>query len=85
MIELVLAPATETLQKKVDTAGEAGSYDFAFIDADKPSYDSYYELCLKLLRPGGMIAFDNTLYKGRGCVVVLPTFRIYFLFFSVLK
>eukprot|EP00088_Acartia_fossae_P063086 TRINITY_DN7667_c0_g1_i2.p1 TRINITY_DN7667_c0_g1~~TRINITY_DN7667_c0_g1_i2.p1 ORF type:complete len:233 (+),score=52.57 TRINITY_DN7667_c0_g1_i2:99-797(+) len=64
-IELVLAPATETLQKKLDTAGEAGSYDFAFIDADKPSYDSYYELCLKLLRPGGMIAFDNTLYKGR--------------------
>ena len=43
---------TETLQSLID-AGEAGSYDFAFIDADKLGYDSYYELCLQLLRSGG--------------------------------
>ena len=40
-------------------AGEAGSYDFAFIDADKPNYAVYYEQCLKLVRTGGIIAIDN--------------------------
>ncbi len=62
-IELVLAPARETLDARL-AAGEAGSYDFAFIDADKTAYLNYYERLLKLLRPGGLIAVDNTLWHG---------------------
>lgn len=62
-IELVIAPANETLDARL-AAGEAGKYDFAFIDADKANYDGYYERCLKLVRPGGLIAFDNTLWGG---------------------
>jgi len=62
-IELVLAPATQTLDARL-AAGEAGGYDFAFIDADKAGYDAYYERCLRLVRPGGVIAFDNTLWGG---------------------
>ena len=64
MIDLHIAPATETLQKLIDD-GAAGSYDFAFIDADKPGYDAYYEACLELLRPGGLIAIDNVLWSGK--------------------
>ena len=60
-ITLVLAPAEQTLQARL---GEAGSYDFAFIDADKTGYDSYYESCLKLVRAGGLIAIDNVLWNG---------------------
>jgi predicted O-methyltransferase YrrM len=63
-IELKLQPAVRTLEQLL-AAGEAGRYDFAFIDADKPAYDTYYELLLKLLRPGGLIALDNTLWSGR--------------------
>lgn len=59
-IDLVIAPALQTLDARL-TAGEAGTYDFAFVDADKPAYAAYYERLLKLLRPGGLIAFDNTL------------------------
>lgn len=62
-IELRIAPAIETLQAKID-AGEAGSYDIAFIDADKSSYDAYYEACLVLLRQGGVILIDNVLWGG---------------------
>jgi caffeoyl-CoA O-methyltransferase len=63
-IELVLEPALLTLDARLAT-GEAGRYDFAFIDADKSNYDDYYERCLRLLRSGGLIAFDNVLWSGR--------------------
>ena len=62
-IKLEIAPATDTLSSLV-SRGEKDSFDFAFIDADKEGYDSYYELCLQLLRKGGIIAFDNTLWDG---------------------
>lgn len=63
-IELKLAPATETLDVRLQ-AGEAGSYDLAFIDADKANYTQYYERILKLLRPGGLVLVDNVLWSGR--------------------
>ena len=62
-IELVIAPAVQTLDARI-AAGELGRYDFAFIDADKSGYDVYYERCLRLVRQGGLIAFDNTLWSG---------------------
>lgn len=62
-IELVLAPAAQTLAARI-AAGEAQTYDFAFIDADKTGYDGYYEQCLQLLRAGGLIAIDNVLRGG---------------------
>ncbi len=63
-IELRLATALETLER-VRAAGAAGTYDFAFIDADKENYVGYYERVLELLRPGGLIVVDNTLWSGR--------------------
>lgn len=63
-IDLRLAPATETLTNLLAEHGE-GAFDFAFIDADKSNYDDYYELCLQLIRVGGLIAIDNVLWGGR--------------------
>ena len=62
-IELRLAPALRTLDDLLRK--EKGKYDFAFIDADKANYQNYFERCLKLLRSGGLIAIDNTLWSGR--------------------
>jgi caffeoyl-CoA O-methyltransferase len=70
-IELVLGPALATLEARL-ARGESGSYDFAFIDADKASYNSYYELSLQLVRQGGLIAIDNVLWSGRVAQPVDP-------------
>ncbi len=63
-IDLRLAPAADTLQALI-AGGEAGTFDFALIDADKENYGRYYELCLELLRAGGLVAIDNVLWQGR--------------------
>ncbi len=63
-IDLHIAPAADTLDRLL-ADGEEATYDFAFVDADKTGYDGYYERLLKLVRPGGLIAFDNTLWDGK--------------------
>src|SRR5690606_21984333 len=63
-IDLRLAPALETLGALL-ADGQAETFDFAFIDADKESYDAYYERTLQLVRPGGLILLDNMLWSGR--------------------
>lgn len=62
-IELHIAPALETLDKLIDQ-GQAGRVDMGFIDADKVEYPDYYERLLRLLRPGGLVVIDNTLWDG---------------------
>lgn len=62
-MELKLGPAAELLQAMLDK-GARGKIDFAFIDADKTNYETYYELALQMLRPGGLIAIDNVLWGG---------------------
>src|SRR5699024_7640901 len=62
-IDLRIAPAKDSLAAMLK-AGEAGSFDFAFIDADKAGYPDYYEAALELLRPGGLIALDNAVRGG---------------------
>jgi caffeoyl-CoA O-methyltransferase len=70
-IDLRLGQALETLEGLLGS-GFTGVFDMAFIDADKVNYQNYFECCLELLRPGGLIAVDNTLWYGR---VIDPTFE----------
>jgi O-methyltransferase len=60
-VEVRVGPAAQTLRA---LQSEGASFDLAFVDADKESYDVYYEACLALLRPGGLIALDNALWSG---------------------
>jgi caffeoyl-CoA O-methyltransferase len=63
-IDLRLGEGHDTLDRMI-ASGESGNYDMTFIDADKTGYPGYYERCLRLLRPGGVIALDNMLSRGR--------------------
>jgi predicted O-methyltransferase YrrM len=62
-IDLRIAPALDTLRELRD-GGQAGTFDMAFVDADKTNYPEYFERCLELVRPGGLLLFDNTLWGG---------------------
>jgi predicted O-methyltransferase YrrM len=63
-VDLRIGPAADTLDGLL-ADGEEATYDFAFVDADKAGYDGYYERLLRLVRPGGLIALDNTLWSGK--------------------
>lgn len=62
-IDLRIGPALETLDNLLEN-GEQATFDMAFVDADKENYLNYYERCLRLVRPGGLILFDNVLWNG---------------------
>ncbi len=62
-VDLRIGPALDTLQQLRNTM--EGTFDFAFIDADKINYQAYFDHCVKLVRPGGLIAVDNVLWSGR--------------------
>lgn len=62
-IDLRIGPASHSLDDMI--AAQEGPFDFAFVDADKPGYDAYYERVLRLVRPGGLIALDNMLLSGK--------------------
>jgi len=64
-IDVRIAPALESLDKILATEGEAGTFDFAYVDADKPNYPNYLPRLVELLRPGGFIMMDNTLWSGK--------------------
>lgn len=68
-VSLRLAPALSTLEA-LRAEGQEGTFDFAFLDADKANYGRYYDHALALLRPGGLLAVDNTLWGGRVAAVV---------------
>jgi caffeoyl-CoA O-methyltransferase len=61
-IDLRIGPGVDALDSMIEA--KEGPFDFAFIDADKPNYDNYYERALQLVRPGALIAFDNMLWSG---------------------
>lgn len=63
-VRLELRPALQTLDQLL-AGGGAGSFDLAFVDADKGNYHAYHERCLRLVRPGGLLAYDNVLWGGR--------------------
>ena len=65
-IELSIGPALDTLSYMLSTPHDT-TVDFAFIDADKGNYVNYYDLCIQLVRPGGMVTLDNTLFKVIPC------------------
>ena len=67
-IDLRIAPALDTLDQLIDTNAEP--FDIAFIDPDKPNMPNYYERCLKLVRPGGLILSDNVLWSSK---IIDPT------------
>ena len=80
-IDLHIAPALETLDSLLES-GQAETFDFVFVDADKANYSNYYDRALKLLRPGGLMAIDNVLWSGRVADVqstdkIVQTMRIF--------
>ncbi len=80
-IDLRIAPALETLDSLLES-GQAETFDFAFVDADKANYANYYDRALKLLRPGGLMAIDNVLWSGRVADIqstdkIVQTMRIF--------